>query len=204
MEGRGKSEVGEGEKAGGSGGWGGGGAGILLVSCWTEPGQSLPHEGLAVHSSTAEDNNGGFPTRMEYLHYKIMLEIHHSGREPSIKFLLLTTSFAYCRCTASQCLPTTPPSRPLSLPPFSPSLPPSLLLPSLSPSLSHSHRLVGLVVKFSASEAEGPGLESHLRRDFSESSHTSDFKIGTPVTTLPFAWHYRVSAGTGRPGVSIL
>ena len=32
-----------------------------------------------------------------------------------------------------------------------------------------------------------------LRRDFSGSSHTSDLKIGTPVATLPSAWHYRVS-----------
>ena len=39
---------------------------------------------------------------------------------------------------------------------------------------------------------------------FSGSCHTSDFKIGTPVATLPGAWHYRVSTGTGRPGVSIL
>ena len=31
-----------------------------------------------------------------------------------------------------------------------------------------------------------------------------DFKIGTPVATLPDAWRYRVSAGTGWPGVSIL
>ena len=65
-------------------------------------------------------------------------------------------------------------------------------------------RLGGLVVKASASGAEDPGFESRLRRDFSGSSHTSDLKIGTPVTTLPGAWHYRVSAGTGRPGVSIL
>ena len=64
-------------------------------------------------------------------------------------------------------------------------------------------RLVGLVVKASASGAEDPGFESHLRRDFTGSSHTSDFKIGTPVATLPGAWHYRVSAGTGRPGVII-
>ena len=64
--------------------------------------------------------------------------------------------------------------------------------------------LGGLVVKASASGAEDPGFESRLRRDFSGSSHTSDLKIGTPVTTLPGAWHYRVSAGTGRPGVSIL
>ena len=39
---------------------------------------------------------------------------------------------------------------------------------------------------------------------FSGSSHTSDLKIGTPVATLPGAWRYRVSAGTGQPGVSIL
>ena len=43
-----------------------------------------------------------------------------------------------------------------------------------------------------------------LRRDFSGSSHTSDSKIGTPVATLLGAWHYRVNAGTGQPGASIL
>ena len=37
-----------------------------------------------------------------------------------------------------------------------------------------------------------------------ESSHTGDLKIGTPVATLPGSWRYRVSAGTGQPGVSIL
>ena len=58
--------------------------------------------------------------------------------------------------------------------------------------------------KASASGAEDPGFESHLRRDFSGSSHTSDLKIGTLVAALPAAWHYRVSTGTGRPGVSIL
>ena len=66
------------------------------------------------------------------------------------------------------------------------------------------NRLVGLVVKASASAADDPGFESRLRRDFSGSSHTSDFKTGTLVATLPGAWHYRLSAGTGRPGVSIL
>ena len=63
---------------------------------------------------------------------------------------------------------------------------------------------VGLVVKASASRAEDPGFESRLRRDFFGVSHTSDFKIGTPVAALPGTWHYSVSAGTGRPGVSIL
>ena len=58
--------------------------------------------------------------------------------------------------------------------------------------------------KASVSRAEGPGFESACGRIFSGSSHTSDFKIGTPVATLPGAWRYRVSAGTGWPGVSIL
>ena len=67
------------------------------------------------------------------------------------------------------------------------------------------HRLVGLVVKASASRAEDPGFESRLRRgDFSGSSHTSDSKTDTPVATLPGAWRHRISTGTGRPGVSIL
>ena len=66
------------------------------------------------------------------------------------------------------------------------------------------HHLVGLVVKAYASGAEDPGFESHFRLDFSGSSHTRDLKIGTPVATLPGTWHYRVSTGTGRPGVCIL
>ena len=66
-----------------------------------------------------------------------------------------------------------------------------------------AHRLGGLVVKASASGAEDPGFESRLRRDFSGSSHISDLNIGIPVTTLPGAWRYRVSAGTGRSGVRV-
>ena len=65
-------------------------------------------------------------------------------------------------------------------------------------------RLTALVVKASASRAEDPGFESRFQWDFSGSSHTSDFKIGTPVATLLGAWHYRVSAGTGRLSVNIL
>ena len=60
------------------------------------------------------------------------------------------------------------------------------------------------MVKAFTSGAEGPGFEFRLRRDFPGSSHTSDFKIGTPVATLPGAWRYMINAGTGRPGVSIL
>ena len=64
-------------------------------------------------------------------------------------------------------------------------------------------RLVGLVVKAPASRAEDPGLDSRLRRgDFSGPSHTSDLRNGTPVASLPGARRYRVSAGTGLPGVS--
>ena len=58
--------------------------------------------------------------------------------------------------------------------------------------------------KASASRAADTGFDSRLCRDFSGLSHTSDLKIGTPVATLPGAWRYRVSAGTGRLGVSKL
>ena len=64
------------------------------------------------------------------------------------------------------------------------------------------HRLSSVVVKASALRTEGPGFESRLQWDFSGSSRTSDSKIGTPVATLPGAWRYRVSTGTGRPRVS--
>ena len=50
-----------------------------------------------------------------------------------------------------------------------------------------------------------PGFDSRLRlRSFSRSSHASDLKIGSPEATLPGAWRYRVSAGIGWLGVSIL
>ena len=77
-----------------------------------------------------------------------------------------------------------------------PQLPSAILLPQ--------ERLVGLVVKASASREEGLRFESRLRWDLSGSSHTSDLKIGTPVAILPGAWSYRVNAGTDQPGVSIL
>ena len=69
---------------------------------------------------------------------------------------------------------------------------------------SAGDRLVSLVVKACAWRAEVSGVESCLDGIFLGSSHTSDLKIGTPVATLPGAWRYRVSAGTGWPGVSIL
>ena len=64
--------------------------------------------------------------------------------------------------------------------------------------------LAGPVVNVFTWRAADPGCDSCLRWDFSGSGHTSDFKIGTPVAILPGAWHYRVSTGTGWPGVSIL
>ena len=68
-----------------------------------------------------------------------------------------------------------------------------------------AHHPVGLVVKASASKAVDPGFGSRLcRGDFSGSSNTCDLEIGIPVANLPGAWRYRVSAGTGWPGVSIL
>ena len=66
-------------------------------------------------------------------------------------------------------------------------------------------RLVGLVVKASASGVEDPGFDSHVRHgDFSGSSHTCDLQFGTPLATLPGARPYSDSAGTGWPIVSIL
>ena len=65
-------------------------------------------------------------------------------------------------------------------------------------------RLFGLVVSRPPRERKIPGSNPACAGIFSGSSHTSDSKIGTPVATLQGAWRYRVSAGTGGPGVSIL
>ena len=73
-------------------------------------------------------------------------------------------------------------------------------LPIIKRSLN---RFVGQVVKVSV---EDRVFESRLKLFFflySGSNYTSDLKIGAPLATLPGAWRYRVSAGTGWPGVSI-
>ena len=60
--------------------------------------------------------------------------------------------------------------------------------------------LVGSVDKASASRVAHRRFDSRLRRVFfffPGSSHTSDFKIGTPAATLPGAWRFKVSARTG-------
>ena len=69
---------------------------------------------------------------------------------------------------------------------------------------SVSDRLVGLVERRPPREWKIPGSNPASAGIFSGSSHTSDSKIGTPGATLPGAWRYRVSSGTGRPDVSIL
>ena len=65
-------------------------------------------------------------------------------------------------------------------------------------------RLVGQVVRHLPREWKIPGSNPACAGIFSGSSHSSDSNIGTSDATLPGAWRYRVSAGTGRPGVSIL
>ena len=71
-------------------------------------------------------------------------------------------------------------------------------------SILNTNCLAGLVVRRPSQEWKMPGSNPACAWIFSGSSHTSDWKIGTPVATLPGAWWYRVSTGTGQPGVSIL
>ena len=80
----------------------------------------------------------------------------------------------------------------------------SFYLAYAAPVSMSEDRLVGLVVRCPPREREIPGSNPAYDGIFSGSRHTSDFKIGTPVATLPGAWRYKVSTGTGRPGVSIL
>ena len=76
------------------------------------------------------------------------------------------------------------------------------LWPKHEKSLSVKYHLIGLVVRRPPQEWKVPDSNPACAGIFSGSSHTSD--IGTPVATLPGAWRYRVSAGTGWPSVSIL
>ena len=46
-------------------------------------------------------------------------------------------------------------------------------------------------------EQKIPGSNPVCTRIFLGSSHTSDLETGMAVATLPGAWRYRVSAGTG-------
>ena len=67
--------------------------------------------------------------------------------------------------------------------------------------VSAEDRLVGLVDKAPASRGSNPAYDGIFP---GQVIPCSNFKIGTQVATLPGACRYRVSAGTGRPGVSIL
>ena len=66
------------------------------------------------------------------------------------------------------------------------------------------YRLTGLVVRRPPREWKILGSNPTYDGIFLGSSHTNDLKIGSPVATLPGAWHYRVSAGNGWPGVIVL
>ena len=67
------------------------------------------------------------------------------------------------------------------------------------------YRLVGLVVIALASRAEDPGFDSVMRWDFSGLSHNYWWLKNWNSSGYPAsAWHIRVSAGTGWPGISIL
>ena len=57
------------------------------------------------------------------------------------------------------------------------------------------------MVKASSSRVADLAFDPHLRLDFSGLSYLN---TGTPVASLPGAWYYRVSAGTGWPSVSTL
>ena len=61
------------------------------------------------------------------------------------------------------------------------------------------------MVKTSTSKGEDVGVDSRLCcGELSWLSDTSDVNIGASVAALPGTWRYRVSAGTGWPGVSNL
>ena len=60
------------------------------------------------------------------------------------------------------------------------------------------------MVKASAWRVEDPRFESRLCRDFFGVESYQWLKNWHSMATLPGAWHFRVSAGTGWPGVSIL
>ena len=63
--------------------------------------------------------------------------------------------------------------------------------------------LLGLAVKVSAPGAEDPEFDSHFFPG-QVTPCISDLITGPPLATLPGAWRYRVSAGTGWLGVCIL
>ena len=73
-----------------------------------------------------------------------------------------------------------------------------------SPMFVHETASLAYWLRHPPREQKIPGSNPACARIFPGWSHTSDLKIGTQVATLPGACCYRVSAGTGQPGVSIL
>ena len=66
-------------------------------------------------------------------------------------------------------------------------------------------RLVGLVSIYCLGEVESLIWSAWCQNtDFSCAGHTSDFKMSALVATLLDVWYFRVSAGTGWPGVRLL
>ena len=64
---------------------------------------------------------------------------------------------------------------------------------------------LGLEVRRLPTERGKPGFDPCFPDGASSLSiNTIDVKTGTPVATVPGAWHERVSTGTSLPGVSIL
>ena len=76
-------------------------------------------------------------------------------------------------------------------------MPPATRRDTTDGSLPHYRRRVSSGGALLSSDDDG--CES-----FPFSSHASDLKIGTAVATMPGAWRYRVSVGTGRHNVSVL
>ena len=66
--------------------------------------------------------------------------------------------------------------------------------------VAHNH----LVAKASAPRAADLSLIPAFTRNFFPGQFIPVAKIDSPVATLPSAWHYKVSTGTGLSGVSIL
>ena len=62
-----------------------------------------------------------------------------------------------------------------------------------------SDRLVGLVVRRPPRERKVPSSNPACAGIFSESSPTSDLKIGAPVATLPGAWCFGSALGLVGP-----
>ena len=119
------------------------------------------------------------------------------------------TARANCVCNQSHCQgkslclqpqTVTLPGKSLCLQSQTVTLPGQIVVSAITNSHTAQHSIAQPLITQRSSRVRIPLTPGF----FSRSSHTSDFKIGTPVAILPGAWCYRVSAGTGLPGVSML